>query len=110
MNSRITIIITLFLLFTLPSVFPKGLFIKEIIIKYAEAYYGNYSAGNVQGTGRSTIRGTGTIGGHYVTYYTNIPGNCIELKSSGINYYNCSGDYYRPYYLGNEIVYVKESP
>lgn len=65
--------------------------------------------GNVQSTGRATVRGTGTIDGRYVTYYTQLPADsidgCIEVVSEGVTYYNCDGDYYRPYYAGNQIVY-----
>jgi hypothetical protein len=110
MKTRMSAIIKVSVLLALLAGFPYGFSKNEISVREAEAYYGSYSAGNYQATGRSTIRGTGTIGGQYVTYYTNLPGNCIEVKSAGVEYFNCNGDYYRPYYLGNQIVYVIESP
>ena len=110
MNAKRTGIMAGFLLFAMLLNFPCDIFVGEILVDDAEAYYGSYSAGNVQSTGRASVRGTGRVGGHYVTYYTNLPGNCLDLISMGVTYYNCGGDYYRPYYLGNQIVYVKEMP
>jgi hypothetical protein len=71
------------------------------------------AAGNVSGVARSTTVGTATIGGQQVEYYTRLPktiGNCMELVSRQVTYYNCDGTYYRPYYLGNRVVYVIERP
>ena len=110
MKNRITLLATLFLMVAVPWRFPAGLSGNGPSLKNAEAYYGSYSAGEVQGSGSTTTRGSAYLDGSYVTYYTDLPGSCIHLVSQGTSYYNCDGTYFRPYYLGNQIVYVQESP
>ena len=80
MNTKIFTGISAIVLFALLSIAPDGILTNEISVNKAQAYYGSYSAGNVQATGRVTTRGTGTIGGHTVTYYPNLPGTFSELK------------------------------
>ena len=110
MKIRTILFATLFLTAALPWRFPAGLSVNGPALNDAEAYYGSYSAGEVQGTGSTTTRGSAYLDGSYVTYYTDLPGSCIHLVSQGQSYYNCDGTYFRPYYLGNQIVYVQENP
>jgi hypothetical protein len=39
-----------------------------------------------------------------------LPPGCVSAPISGVEYYLCSGTYYRPAFQGNNLVYVVEKP
>jgi hypothetical protein len=39
-----------------------------------------------------------------------LPPGCVPAPISGVEYYLCSGTYYRPAFQGNNLVYVVEKP
>jgi hypothetical protein len=41
---------------------------------------------------------------------TTLPGGCVLRAITGINYQYCNGSYYRPYYEGEQVVYIIENP
>jgi hypothetical protein len=63
-----------------------------------------YNGGGYYGGG---YYGGGYYGGGAVN---TLPGGCLLRAISGINYHYCNGSYYRPYYEGEEVVYVIEEP
>ncbi len=41
---------------------------------------------------------------------TILPAGCTRVVTRGVTYHRCGGVYYRPYYEGNQVVYVEEAP
>jgi hypothetical protein len=39
-----------------------------------------------------------------------LPPGCVSAPISGVEYYLCSGTYYRPAFQGNNLVYVVQKP
>jgi hypothetical protein len=39
-----------------------------------------------------------------------LPPGCVSAPISGVEYYLCSGNYYRPAFQGNNLVYVVQKP
>ena len=39
-----------------------------------------------------------------------LPAGCTTVMKRGVKYHSCGGVYYRPYYEGNTVGYVVESP
>lgn len=111
MKNNVKIIMCALLFSSLVSGFTTGILTNPLSTEVADAYYERDYPGRVESYAPETTMGTGTIRGRKVSYYTALPaGSCIETVSMGVTYYNCNGDYYRPYYAGNQLVYVKESP
>lgn len=45
-----------------------------------------------------------------VPYVTALPAGCVMQTIAGVGYHRCGATYYRPYYEGDTLVYVVESP
>jgi hypothetical protein len=79
-------------------------------VKSAEAIRGRpASPGSVAGVHRRTRRRTRRRVAARTRVYT-LPGGCTTVIRGGVRYHHCGGVYYRPYYEGNTVVYVIESP
>jgi len=68
--------------------------------------------GSVAGVARRTTRRTAyaTSAAVSSSYVTALPGGCRGVMMGGVEYYQCGGAYYRPYYQGTQLVYVIENP
>lgn len=86
----------------------------NFLVKDAEAVIGRPGTpGSVGGMRRRTrrrVRRRAAV----VTYGTRVyalPAGCSKMVVGGVEYHNCNGAYYRPYYQGNQVVYeVVEKP
>ncbi len=86
--------------------------IGSIFIGTVEARVGRPATpGSVAGVARRSTRRT--VRRHHVVAGTRVrvlPAGCTTVFRRGINYHHCGGYYYRPYYEGNNVVYVVENP
>ncbi len=82
----------------------------DIFVKDAEARVGRpASPGSVAGVRRRTRRRHVRRAAAASTVAT-LPAGCVTVVTGGRTYYQYGTVYYRPYYEGNELVYVEESP
>ena len=44
------------------------------------------------------------------TVVQSLPGGCTSTPQGGVNYYYCSGNFYRAVFQGNQLVYVTARP
>ncbi len=44
------------------------------------------------------------------TVVQSLPGDCTSTPQGGVNYYYCSGNFYRAVFQGNQLVYVTAKP
>ncbi len=44
------------------------------------------------------------------TVVQSLPGGCTSTPQGGVNYYYCSGNFYRAVFQGNQLVYVTAKP
>lgn len=92
----------------LAAEFPEVKFANKIFVKEAEAYRGGPASprGGARRTARRTSRRVTYRRVAYGTRVYALPSGCTTVIAHGREYYYCGGDYYRPYYQGNEVVYV----
>ncbi len=87
-------------------------FFDNVVIRDAEAEVGRpASPGSVAGVRRRTTRRT--VRRRHIATGTRVvvlPSGCTTVVKYGVEYYYCDGTYYRPYYDGDEVVYVVEKP
>jgi hypothetical protein len=82
----------------------------NVFVQNAEAVIGRpASPGSVAGVRRRTRRRTVRRAAAASTVAT-LPAGCVTVVTGGMTYYQCGTVYYRPYYQGNEVVYIEESP
>lgn len=109
---RPTLLFMLALMFVID--FPAIDIPSNFLVKDAEARIGRpatpESVGGVRRRTRRRVRRRVAV----VTYGTRVnalPAGCSKMAVSGVEYHNCNGVYYRPYYQGNQVVYeVVEKP
>ena len=84
----------------------------NVVISDAEAVVGRpASPGSVAGVRRRTTRRT--VRRRHIAAGTRVvvlPSGCTTVVKYSVEYHYCDGTYYRPYYEGNEVVYVVEEP
>lgn len=110
--SRPTLLFMLALMFVID--FPLADIPNNFLVKDAEARIGRPATpGSVAGVRRRTRRRVRrrTAVVTYGTRVNALPAGCSKMIIGGVEYHNCSGAYYRPYYQGNQVVYeVVEKP
>jgi hypothetical protein len=110
--SRSTLLFMLALMFVID--FPVVDIPNNFLVKDAEAVIGRpLTPGSVGGVRRRTRRRvrrrTAVVA--YGTRVYALPAGCSKVVVGGVEYHNCGGVYYRPYYQGNQVVYeVVEKP
>lgn len=109
---RPTLLFMLALMFVID--FPVVDISTNFLVKDAEARIGRPATpGSVGGVRRRTrrrvLRRTAVV--TYGTLVNALPAGCSKMVVGGVEYHNCAGVYYRPYYQGNQVVYeVVEKP
>lgn len=86
--------------------------VTSVFINDAEAFRPGPAGprGTVRRTARRTSRRTSrrvsrrhaVVGSRLYT----LPVGCASIMRYGVRHYHCNGVYYRPYYEGNQVVYV----
>ncbi len=91
--------------------FPVIEITNNVPLKEAQAVVGRpatprSAAGVARRTTRRTVRRHHRHRVVVGTRVTVLPVGCSKYIVGGVTYYNCDTVYYRPYYEGNEVVYV----
>jgi hypothetical protein len=106
LKSRSKLLFLFMLLLMLVIDFPVADIPDNFLVKEAEAVIGRpASPGSVAGVRRRTRRRTRRRVAIGTRVYA-LPGGCTSVITAGVKYHHCGGVYYRPYYEGNQVVYV----